>query len=345
MGRIELTNVCRKGGRLYYRRKVAGKDQYVRLPALDDPRFAEEYQRVHRTTAERTKPLAGTMASLVAEFRASAEFRNIPSPVTRANLTRYLDAIATEHGSKSVRALSRVDVLRERDKLADKPGKANNWLNTLRRLLGFAVDRGLRTVNPAAGIKPLPIGERQPWPADVLSRALGAATPMTRLAIVTGLCSGARIGDCIRMQHGWHDGQTMEFRTSKNRTDVAVPMHPFWVEEMSKLPRRAVTILYDRTGRPFKSTKALQERIRDLLNSIGAAGYSFHGLRKNAACYLAELGLSDTEIGSIVAMTPQTVRHYTKQKRAFMIAKGAAARIKRGDVVPLKGGQTAGRAK
>lgn len=345
MGRVDFKNLCRKGGRLYYRRKVKGKDYYIRLPEITDPFFAEAYARANGTAQERKKPMAGTIAALVAEFKASAEFKNIRSPVTVTNIMRYLDMIAAEHGAKSVRAMSRADVLRERDRFADKPGKANNWLNIMRRLMGFAIDRGMRTVNPAANIKPLPIGERQPWPAHVLEAALDAATPMTRLAIVTGLCSGARIGDVIRMQHGWHDGQMMQFRASKNRVDVAVPMHPFWIEEMAKVPRRSVTILYDRTGKPFTDPKALQERVRDLLKAIGAEGYTFHGLRKNAACYLAELGLSDTEIGAIVAMTPQTVRHYTKESRALMIAQGAASRVKRGDVITLKGGNFAERRK
>lgn len=193
--------------------------------------------------------------------------------------------------------MSRGDVLRLRDRFADKPGKANNWLNVLRRLLAFAVDRRMRRENPAAHISPLPIGEREPWPAEVLERALAAASPMARLAIITGLCSGARIGDVIRMQHGWHDGSLMQFVASKNKVDVAVPMHPLWLEELAKVPRRSVTLLYDRSGKPVASTKALQERVRDLLKSLAVTGYSFHGLRKNAACYLAELGLSDGEIG------------------------------------------------
>lgn len=345
MGTLELPNVCQKQGRLYYRRKVAGRDVYIRLPALDDPGFQSAYALAHRPDAERARPVAGTMAALVREFRGSAEYRNIPSPTTRINYARYLDMIEADHGREAVRAMSRGDVLRLRDRFADKPGKANNWLNVLRRLLAFAVDRRMRRENPAADISPLPIGEREPWPADVLERALAASSPMTRLAIITGLCSGARIGDVIRMQHGWHDGSLMQFVASKNKVDVAVPMHPLWLEELGKMPRRSVTLLYDRSGKPFASTKALQERIRSLLQGIGVTGFSFHGLRKNAACYLAELGLSDGEIGAICGMTPQTVLHYTKRKRALMIARGAADRVKRGDVLSLEAGRAKGGAK
>jgi integrase len=58
-------------------------------------------------------------------------------------------------------------------------------------------------------------------------------------------------------------------------------------------------------GQAVQDDQALQERMRDLMKRIGHRGYTFHGLRKNAACYLAELGLSDTEIGTILAMTPK----------------------------------------
>jgi hypothetical protein len=67
--------------------------------------------------------------------------------------------------------------------------------------------------------------------------------------------------------------------------------------------------------------------------------YSFHGLRKNAACYLAALRLSADEIGIICAMTPETMRHYTKRKNNLMIAQGIALRVTGGDVLPLKGRQ------
>jgi hypothetical protein len=59
-------------------------------------------------------------------------------------------------------------------------------------------------------------------------------------------------------------------------------------------------------------------------------------LRKNACCYLAELGLNDSEIGAIVGMTPQIVRHYTKRARALMIARSVADRVTGGDVLQMR---------
>ncbi|MFV0622385.1 tyrosine-type recombinase/integrase [Sphingomonas sp. ac-8] len=283
-----------------------------------------------------------TFAALVAAYRASGEFRTIPSPKTRANRLRYLDLIASEHGHRSVKACRPSDVRKMRDVYADTPGKANNWLATFKVLMAFAALNDWRRDNPSTDVRLLPIGEHEPWPADILARALSLASPMLRLALITGLCSGARIGDVIRMRHDWHDGRTMQFTAAKNKAIVAVPMHPLWLEEIEKTPRRGVTLLFDRSGKPFSDPKIVQERVRRLMEDLGSPtylsngrprGYSFHGLRKNAACYLKELGLNDDQIGSICGMTPDTVRHYTKRARALMVARTAADRITSGDVL------------
>jgi integrase len=346
-----MKGVCQKGGRLYFRRKVKGEDVYTRLPAFDDPAFAAEYQRASNTSPEKGKAGAGTLAALVAAYRASSDFRSIPSDNTRANYGRYLDMIVEVDGARSVKGVRPKFVREMRDRHQDTPGKANNWLVVFKTLMAYAALNDWRPDNPASDVRLLPLGEHEPWPAWLLEAALKAASPMLRLTIITGLCSGARIGDVIRMQHGWHDGRIMEFTTSKNGVDVAVPMHALWTDELAKVSRRAVTLLYDRYGRPFAETGTVQARIRTLMRDLGSPtyatngrqrGYTFHGLRKNATCYLAELGLSDTEIGSIVGMTPETVRHYTKRARAYMIARGAADRITRGDVLALKGGRREG---
>lgn len=332
----------RKDGRLYYRRKVAGKDQYIRLPAKTHPDFFLAYEDAAREV-RRSVPAKGTIAALVADYRASSDFTSIKSDRTKTNYRRYLDQISKEHGHRTVKGVRPYLVRKMRDAMQDKPGKANNWLNVFKTLMAYAALNDWRSDNPASPVKMLAIGEWEPWPADVLNKALEAASPSMRLILITGLCSGARVGDCIRMQHGWHDGHIMEFTAAKNNADVAVPMHPLWLAEIAKVERRAVTILYDRQGKPFKSPRAIEERVRDLLAKIGETRqFVFHGLRKNAACYLAETGLNDSEIGAIVGMSPQTVRHYTKRRRAYMVAKSVADRITKGDVLPLRAGQAEG---
>ena len=351
-----MKNVTERAGLLYFRRKIAGKDNYIRLPALDDPDFAAEYARLSAPETVRQGPRTGTLAWLVADYRTSAEWR-AKSGKTRENQGRYLHLIEDEHGTRTVTGIRPVHVYRLRDKLVDTPGKANVWLSVFGSLMRHAVRIGQRDDNPAADVPILKIGEHEPWPSDLLRVCLEEAKPMTRLAIVTGLCSGQRIGDVIRMQYGWVRDGIMEFTQQKVRRggvtkDVAVPMHPFWIEELAKLPRRAVTLLYERTGAPFKTTAALQERLRALMAKEAVqeviadlvaretiaegATFTFHGLRKNACCYLLETGLNDSEVGSILGMSPEIVRHYGKRARALTIARGAVDRVIAGNIVGLR---------
>lgn len=352
-----MKNVTERKGLLYFRRKIAGKDTYIRLPALDSPDFAAEYASLAAPDVEYVRPTRGTIAALVAAYRVSVEFRSKASK-TKVNQSRYLDMISDEHGHRTVAGVRPAQVYVMRDRLAEMPGKANNWLSVFRSLMAYGVRLDLRTDNPASDVPILAIGEHSPWPADLLRVALESATPMTRLAIVTGLCSGQRIGDCVRMQYGWVTGGIMEFTQQKVRRggmtkDVAVPMHPFWLDELAKLPRRSVTLLYERTGAPFKTTAAVQERLRALMATaevrevhadlvaremIAAdATFSFHGLRKNACCYLLEMGLNDSQVGSILGMSPEMVRHYGKRARALMIAKGAFDRATGGKIMSFAG--------
>jgi integrase len=349
VGRLALRNVCEKNGRLYFRRKVAGQDSYHRLPAFDDPNFAEQYQLLSAPESVRQQAKRGTIGALVAAYRESSNFTTIRSPATLRNRSRYLAMIEQVHGHRSVAGCERKDIRVMRDSYASKPGKANNWLATFKLLMAFAVDdQKLRGDDPTLGIKMLKIGEHEPWPSYVLESALARATPTTRLSIIIGLCTGVRIGDAIRIEHIWIRNGILEFKTSKNKVEVAVPVHPLLAAEIDKLPKLCETILYDRSGKPFAHRSALGDRIHHLMDQLGRPSYisngvkrvySFHGLRKNAACYLAELGLSDIEIGSVCGMSPETVRHYTKRARSLMIARGVWEKITRGDVLPSEGGR------
>ncbi len=117
-----------------------------------------------------------------------------------------------------------------------------------------------------------------------------------------------------------------------------------------------MTLFYERSGQPFKTTAAVQERLRSLMamptvqevhgdlvarELIGEeATFTFHGLRKYVCCYLLERGLNDSEVGKILGMSPEMVRHYGKRARALMIARGAAERANGGQIshlVPIAG--------
>lgn len=357
MGRlvIDLPNIKQfADGRVYFRRKVGQKDTYHRLPALDDPDFRTEYGRLAAgSTVSRPEVIPGSLHALVIDYRASSEYTNIEAADTKANYARYLDMIVAEHGHRSVKGVTPTKVRKMRDAYADKPGKANNWLSVFKTLMAWGSQNDWRGDNPASGIKPLKIGEYEPWPVDLLQVCFAVATPMTRLLLAIGLCTGQRNSDVIRMQYGWITDNIMSFRQQKTKVEVSIPVHPLLWDELARLPRKSVTLAYDRSGKPFGTTGAVQSRIRDLMAQPEVEAvvedliaresvppgttFVFHGLRKNACCYLLEMGESDASIGAMLGMSPKMVRHYGKRARALMIARGAAERVTGGTVLALPG--------
>jgi len=354
MGRLVIPNVEQIAGRLYFRRRWRDergrmKVQRVRLPGIDDAAFpaALAAARAGDATPTRAAVVEGSIADLCARFRKSLTTkrtkRGALSPRTVENYRRYADRIEREHGPRMVRQLRPVHVYKIQAALADTPGVANNFVAVLRNMLELGKQIGLVDSNAAAGVSALPLGEHEPWPARVIEAAIAVAPPMTRLALVTYLCSGQRGGDVIRMQHGWHDRRIMQLRHSKTGVYAAVPMHPRWVAEVDAMPRRAVTILYDRYGKPFAAVENIRERINTVLahpavvaahaEAVGLGEVAGdvvlhpHGLRKNAACHLVELGLSREEAGAICGMTPAMVDHYTKRKQVYLIAQRLAERV------------------
>lgn len=356
MGSVSIPGVCQKKGQTYRRFRVKQdgggyKDLYVKLPDPSHPDFADALAAANKRPEARTEARRGTVRALGIEFRLALSLgwtkkrkKKGDKPLadsTRINYLRYVAMIEENHGSELVSALTPADVFILRDKMGETPGKANNWLNVLRLMLDFASERGWINENAAARVPPLPVGEHEPWPRHVLEDALEYASPMLRLAIVSGLCSGQRVSDVIRIQHGWLKTGILELSQVKTAVEVAVPVHPWWREEIDRVEKRAITLLYDRFGKPFASEDRIQERIRRLMHDLGYVDdegqllYTFHGLRKNAACYMKEIGLDDTEIGLVCGMTPDTVRHYTKRARALVVARNVADRLAGGNIVEM----------
>lgn len=91
------------------------------------------------------------------------------------------------------------------------------------------------------------------------------------------------------------------------------------------------------------------DSVREVLADLAAreaiaagATFTFRGLRKNACCYLLETGLNDSEVGSLLGMSPDMVRHYGKRSRALMIALGTVARATGGTVSLMPGARAFG---
>lgn len=353
-------------GALYFSvRLPEGGKSYDRMPTYGTPEFnaayaakveAHELRIKHRKEARAIKPTAAsnvisnTFKALVLEAEKTRSYRE-KKPRTQEAADRYYRMIVADWGDKLVADLEPADVDRRIDMpdMAPFPGKVLGYLRHLGALIDLGIRRGYRKdkYNPARKAERPEIGEHAPWPDDVYEDVIAAASPMLRLAIQLGVYTGQRISDCIRMDREVllecaRLNEPMVLIQQKTNVEVWIPIHPDLAAIVAESPAspKAKTILYNRFNKPFADPGMIQKLLKDLMIELGhverhtvdgrekvVTTYKFHGLRKLAACHLAEVEATPHEIGSICGMSIQTVTHYTRGVAKRKLARGVTGRM------------------
>src|SRR4051812_14863838 len=165
-------------------------------------------------------PKASTLMTLIAEFKASAEYRQLAPSSIRA-YTSYIKLIEDEFGDLPLAALNDQRVRGEfkvwRDRFANTPRKADYAWTTLSRILSFSKDRGLIASNPCEGGGRLYTADRtdKVWQDADVATFLSQAPPELALAMMLGLWTGQRQGDLLRLLWSAYDGS--HFRLSQSK--------------------------------------------------------------------------------------------------------------------------------
>ena len=168
------------------------------------------------------------MASFGACLSPLGSFRRSLPRTQRAR--RYLiEQFVAKYGNCPVVELEPRHIKGIMDKMASTPGMARNVLSVIRILMALAIEDGLRTDNPALGIK-RPKLSVEGWHAwdegDIAQYELRHPVgSQARLALALALHTGQRRSDLIRMgkQHV-RDGKLI-VRQQKTGTPLEIPIH------------------------------------------------------------------------------------------------------------------------
>ena len=224
-GRLAV-RVHLKGVHRVRKRLATGKTEIYYYAWRGGPRIAAEpgtaeflrlYSEAHAT---RKLPPPGTLFSLIAEFKASAEFHGKEPSTKRAYLS-YLKLIEAEFGDLPIAALSDPEVRGVfktwRDGMAATPRKADYAWTTLARVLSVAKDRGRIPINPCERGGRLYEAERSDkvWTEADIGRLLSVAGPRIEAALLLALWTGQRQGDLLRLPWSAYDGKHIRLRQSK----------------------------------------------------------------------------------------------------------------------------------
>lgn len=291
-----------------------------RLPDIQDPGFWGSYAALmgHRN---RTPSTAGMVVpELVALYEQSQEFAG-KAPKTRDAYAMYLRRLEKLLPTAPVAKLTRVDMRRLIDNMAKTPGAANLFLGTCGALFKWAEEREYIATSPVKGIKPLAMGEHDPWPDHVLEAALASKDRSVRLLTHLLYYTALRLDDALNLRWDAIKGQRLIVRHSKNKRDLDIRLHSQLEKELAGEHRRAMTIAVNEDGSPI-SAQVARHRLQAFAAGMGVKVVP-HGLRKNAVNAMLEMGSSLAETAAVTGQSLQMVEHYAKKRDQAALSTSA----------------------
>lgn len=310
-------------GRTYYYFdtgiKKDGKTILKRLPELRSPEFGPAYASALQAKSHRNPSLVEviTVREMAKRYERSAEFAKLADNSQRS-YRHYLKAIDANLGMAPVDRVTRVDVLRLLDKLADRPAAANTTLAVINALYTWGRRRGLATVEPGKDILENDSTDYEPWPDELIEAALACDDPVIRTSVALLYFTAQRIGDVCKMR--WSDirNGVLYLKQQKTGTSLEIPVH---ARLLPLLGTPAGMTILVKDGKPF-TPAAIRGRLQKW---AAAQGYKIvpHGLRKSAVNAILEVGSTAAETGAISGQSLQLVEHYAKRRDRGKLA-GAA---------------------
>jgi integrase len=270
------------------------------------PEFVREYHEAH---ASLRQPRAGTLMTIIAQYKAAPEFTRLAPTSRRAYLT-YIKLIEDTFGDLPLAALADRRVRGEfkiwRDSFAATPRKADYAWTTLARIMSFAKDRGMIATNPCEKGGRLYAADRtdKVWGEPEIAALLAVASNEIKLALVLALWTGQRQGDLLRLSWSSYDGSHVRFRQSKTGRRVTMPAGAPLKVLLDGTERRSPLILTNSYGRAWTSD-GFRTSWSKACARAGVTGLTFHDLRGSAVVRLA---LAEATVPQIATFTGHSLK-------------------------------------
>lgn len=274
---------------------------------------------------EPVAPVPGSVAAVIRDYLDGIDTTTL-SDATKKGYRQTLARIEDAWGKDPAAAITRQHLRKLVQGMADRRRQAKEYVKLWSIVLGHAVDMGLRTDNPALGMRVKGNPSRQAkWTrADVeavCAAAVRAGRASIALAVRLAYETTQRQTDVLRMAWTALDGDVIRIRQSKTGRLVAVPISPALVAQLAAAPRTGVTmVISERTKRPYKVFNFVHQ-FAEIRAAAGLPGTLwFRDLRRTGLSEAGDGGASITELQALGG-------HKTiQQLGAYLIPDPAAAR-------------------
>ena len=270
------------------------------------PEFVQAYHDAHSALRQ---PRAGTLMTIIAQYKVSSEFTTLAASSQYA-YRRYIKIIEDDFGDLPLAALSDKRIRGEfknwRDGFAATPRKADYAWTTLARIMSFARDRGIIETNPCERGGRLYAADRSEklWGEGEIAALLAVAPAEIELALVLAIWTGQRQGDLLRLPWSAYDGGHLRLRQSKTGRRMTLPVGQPLRVLLDRTERRSPLVLTNTYGRPWTSD-GFRTSWAKACGKAGVTGLTFHDLRGSAVVRLA---LAEATVPQIATFTGHSLK-------------------------------------
>jgi len=339
----------------YHPEVSVARARELALQALADMQRGNDplVERKARVTAAKAREI--TVAQLADKWLA-----DYVRPKLKPHTIRDYQQLLGQHilpalGQLSVAHINRDDVVRLHVAMAEIPRRANYAIATIRALLNFAIDLGLRPAgsNPARGIKNYREYKRERFlseteiakAADAITSAeqKGTIGPHGAAGLRLCLFTGARSGEITATEWTHVDWQRKLIRLPDSKTNEPRTIHlsePA-LEVLRGLPRVSKYVIAGRTpGEAYQNLRRAWILARE---HVGLQDVRLHDLRHSFASLAAGKGVSLQTIGRLLGHRDvQSTSRYSHLRADHVAAvndelgASIAAAIAKGSPSPAK---------
>jgi len=294
------------------------------------PEFIANY---NRAVQDRRAPVSNSIASVVADYKRSARHSDLVLK-SRTDECRNLDKILDRFGTAPIRAFNdsrmRKDI-RDWHVSLDGDRSADIALGVLRKVLNFARDDGLISLNPASGHRLRYSANRSEiiWSPDKLELICSVSSQELARVILLSAYSGLARTDLCKLTWSKVSENAIQFSRSKTGELATVPIFREIRAVLESTPKICPHVLTNTRGKPW-TPDGLGTAFDRAKRKAGIVDLRFHDLRGTAVTFLYAQGLNDSEVADIVGWSEKSVSAIKKRYVSReAVASALIARLER----------------
>lgn len=322
-----------KANRTYWyydpaRAKLPGKRRRLPNPGTLD--WFDEIDGIRREQSGEP-PALHDVRTLIEDYKQTVAWRQFADG-TVESYSAALKPILSQWRYRRPGDITVADVVALMERLAGHPSSANMTLTLVRKLMTYAIQKGLRSDNPARDVAKLKEAKdsAQPLTPEAWSALMAPECPVAvyRLAIL-GRYTGQRISDVVGMRPIDREGDWLGCRIKKLKDkEHSCILTARQTREIDGWGATgALAYICKPDGKPYTT-----DGLRYVWNAYARtdagkalAGFTPHDLRATKVCDERISGKTHQQIAAMVGMSVQKVMHYSKHIDQRLVARGAEA--------------------